>query len=170
MNHKILGDLSLIKPKIKGKSDKYSWNFYKYLNKLKTKDIKIYYRKYDYFSGALTDFNETDFSTGNTLIISKVIKHDKGLIGSSLSSVLRSGKIDEYYYSNIHNNYFEVTEEFFDLYLDKGRCLFDFNHNGWLAYDDDRFTIYDKYRICNYCGKRQSKKVEIINEEVVNWI
>ncbi len=166
----MIENLELIKPKVKGESDKYSWNFYKHLNKLKDKDVKIYYRKYDYFSGAQTSFNEVNFSIGNVLIVNKVLDHDNGLIGSSLSSVLRGGKVDEYYYSNIPNSYFEVTEIFFNLYLEKGRCLFDYNHNGWLAHDDDRFIIYDDYRICNYCGKRQNKKVEVVSEEVTNWI
>ncbi|MCL1696337.1 hypothetical protein [Lysinibacillus sp. BPa_S21] len=170
MKHKILNDLTLIKPKIKGESDKYSWNFFKHLNKIKDKEIKIYYHTRSYISGEPITFNENEFLIGNVIVVRGVIKSNGGLIGCALSNVLRGGKIEDYWYSNIHNDFYEITDEFFNLYLEKGRCLFDANHNGWLAHDDDRFTTYDKYRICNYCGKRQNKKVEKVCEEVTNWI
>lgn len=168
-NNKFI-NLELIKPKVKGESDKYSWNFYKYLNKLKNKDVRIYYRTHSCINGDKINFNEHEFVTIETLVVSSVLRTDEGLIGSTLSNVLRGERIEEFYYSNIHKDYYEITEEFFNLYLDKGRCLFDYNHNGWLAYDSNRFTAYDDHRICNYCGKRQNKKVEIISEEVTNWI
>lgn len=38
-------DLNKIKPKQKGQSDKYSWNLYKFLNKLfKEKDVGQYHQ------------------------------------------------------------------------------------------------------------------------------
>lgn len=162
-------NLVLLKPKVKGESDKYSWNFYKHLNKLKNKGAKIYYRTHSCINEVKINFNEHEFSTIETLVVSSVLRADEGLIGSTLSNVLRGGKIEEFYYSNIHKSYYEITEEFFNLYLNKGRCLFDQSHTGWLAHDYNRFTVYDDYRICNYCNKRQDKRVEKICEEVVTW-
>lgn len=57
-------------------------------------------------------------------------------------------------------DWIEITEEFWNRYIDKGLCLFD-RH----AYEE----IDDKTRVCKYCGKKIRKVIKTYSYEYEEW-
>lgn len=155
-------NLNKIKPKVKGESDKYSWNLYKFLTKIikerkTTADsIKIYWNTYSTWDGEYLPFNESiDF--GRQVIISPYGDRSTGYI---LSTVLREGRCDRFAIPLQWQNSVDITEWFFNTYEEIGRCIFDKDHRRWMQYTDGRYTYVNNTRRCNWCGEWHHKEVK----------
>ncbi len=159
-------DLNLIKPKVKNESDKYSWNLYKYL--LKHKNTKVYYSKINSFTDDEHTYDKSSLVKMDTLI---GVESEDGLIGARLIDILRKIPSMDFWYGNVKNNHVEITEDFFNDYIEIGRCLFDQSHDGLLRNADNRFTyINEDERKCNWCGIEQHKEIEEEIKHVTHWI
>lgn len=167
-------NLNKIKPKLKGESDKYSWNLYKFLNtKMKEKylgsQIKIYWNHYSRWDGEHLPFTG-DISNLMQLIISPAGNKSTGYI---LSQILRDGKAEYFAIPRVWQNSTDITEWFFDTYENIGRCIFDPEHSRWMQYTDNRYTYINNTRKCNWCGqwhkKEIIKKVKIERIAVWKW-
>lgn len=153
-------DLSLIKPKNVKKSDKYSKAIYKYL-----KDNPWYRRVW---------FDESAYDSDSDKYIRRtfdVNKMDLGKLyfgmpdgedsicisGKCISSLISGSRNaqETYCYIGFENShYVEVTKEFYEKYIEIGRCIY--GHHSYLADTDERFTYSDeKHRKCNWCGLEQ---------------
>lgn len=172
-------NLKLIKPKEKSKSDKYSWNLYRFLEKqvkqreigkYVQKQIKVYWLHRSWWDSSHLEFNPNNINSLNQVIISPF--GDKGS-GYFLSQVLRDGKKECYSLRVYHpDELLDITDWFFSTYEKDGRCIFDRKHNGWMQGTDNRFTYVNNTRKCNWCGqwhKKEIKKVVKI-ERKVQWI
>lgn len=153
-------DLSLIKPKNVKKSDKYSKAIYKYL-----KDNSHYRRVW--FDESLYD-GDSDKYVRRTFDVNKMdlnkmyfgIPDGEDSIcitGKLISSLIAGGRNaqETYCYIGFENShYVEVTKEFYEKYIEIGRCIY--GHHSYLADTDERFTYSDeKHRKCNWCGLEQ---------------
>jgi hypothetical protein len=172
-------DLKEIKPKVKGKSDKYSWNLYRFLEKqVKQRDIgkyvlnqiKVYWIARDWWDGSYLEFDPLKIAYNNQVVISPF---GGKLSGYFLSHILRDGK-NECYSLCVYRDdqLIDITDWFFKEYKKDGRCIFDRNHDRWLASTEGRYTYVNNTRKCNWCGQWHKKEihkvVKIKREEV--WI
>jgi hypothetical protein len=172
-------DLKEIKPKVKGESDKYSWNLYNFLNSLfKKRENGKYYKKqleicwlhHSRFDGKWLDFNPDKLNIMQLIIVPLGVENGRSFY--SLSSILREGKAVEFAIPWKKEGLTNITEWFFDTYEKDGRCIFDRNHNSWLLGSDNRFTYVNNTRKCNWCGewykKEIVKEVKIKRREI--WV
>lgn len=159
--------LNQIKPKERGKSDKFSWNFYKILNKYKGKDIKFYHSNICNHKEIPITYSKDTLLVINIFV--SVAEYGNYLVGNTLGLVLREGKFQEFQLMNYKLNHTDITEEFINTYLEIGRCLFDASHNGWIQYDKERFTVNGVERTCNWCGKHQVKMSETVTRTRDYW-
>lgn len=164
-------DLNKIKPKIKGISDKYSWNLYKFLNSLfSDKEFGKYYKNQlnicwltsSRLDGKHLEFNSDNLLMHQILIVPLGLENDRSFY--SLSSILNTGKAERFAMPWNKDKLIDITDWFFDAYTRDGRCVFDRNHNGWLLGDKDRFTYINNTRKCNWCGKWQQKEIHKITK------
>jgi hypothetical protein len=172
-------DIKRIKPKEKGKSDKYSWNFYRFLEKqVKQKEIgkyvqkqiKVFWITRSWWDGSYLEFDPTKISNVNQVVISPF--GDKGS-GYFLTHLLRDGKKECYSLCVYRKDQLvDITDWFFTTYERDGRCIFDREHIGFMQGTDNRYTYVNNTRKCNWCGqwhkKEIHKKVKIERKEV--WI
>lgn len=152
-------DLKLIKPKIKGESDKYSWNLYRWLYK---------YRKYAnygvYYIGK-EEFNIEKLRLDKIIIGQK--HSDIEMTGNLLSQIINKGAYhsDSNCFLNSLGwntvNAIDITELFFKNYILKGRCFL-YGHSGvWLKNYNKKFTTINKHsRKCNWCGLHETRFIE----------
>jgi len=154
-------DLNKVKPKIKGESDKYSWNLYKFLSKI-TKDkyiknqLRIYWNHHSRWDGAYLPFIG-DASNTMQLIISPY--GDKGS-GYFMNTVLQKGNCELFSLCVWkHEDLLDITDWFFDTYEKIGRCIFDPEHYKWMLGTDNRYTYVNNTRRCNWCGQWQHKEI-----------
>jgi hypothetical protein len=170
-------DINKIKPKVKGQSDKYSWNLYKFLHKqinqkeigkYVLKQIKVYWLHHSRWDGEYLEFNP------NELDIRQIIISPFGgtRTGYFLSQILLEGKNECFALPYEDDELTDITEWFFKTYEKDGRCMFDREHNGWLLGDENRFTYVNNTRKCSWCGKwqhKEIKKVQTIKRKEV-WV
>ena len=142
--------LNAIRPKVKGKSDKYSWYIYRYLYKNLNHDIVIY--KCD------------NKDNRNSYIIGKYSKYDNILYGFTIFSLVTNENYEYVgFYSSNNFDIFELYDEWFNQYKKIGRCRYIEHFEPWIADGEERFTyVDDSHRICNWCGKHQHKLVKKI--------
>lgn len=139
------------KPKAKGKSDFYSWNLYIWLRKqasgAKWMQKTRIYKSEDgtLFIGARYDGSH-DGVTGTRL--------------SQLCSGSGSGKFPLVGCWVGSGKWQDVTEQFYAEYERIGVCAI---HGDWAH----NFTIDGDTRACEYCGKVERKRVELV--EKVTW-
>lgn len=155
-------DIKSIKPKIKGESDKYSWNLYNWLLKYKQhRNVFVYLEDGEEFNINKIDFKRADFIIGT--------RYDDGCVtGNKLHSIISRGRgrddcwsfhaIAGWRYKDFH----DVTEIFWNKYIESGRCLVYGHGNMWLRGDENRYTVINNTRRCNWCGKWQHKEIEKI--------
>lgn len=181
-----------IKPK-GNESDKYSIQLYRFMKKNYPNGCSVSYistqTKYnkDYTESFEEDvpFDKNIINMGD-LWIGKTFKREydsddmKGAIdwmyGNSLGTILSGSKEKYTVFANPWNNkktVIDITDWFWNEYIRIGRCIWDSNHSGWLAKDDNRFTYVGKNsRRCNWCGKWHhreiKKKVRIERKEI--WV
>lgn len=173
-------NLQKIKPKVKSKSDKYSWSLYRFLEKqVKQKDsgkyvlkqIRVYWIARSWWDGSYLEFNPKNIKGINQIVISPYGGKGSGYF---LSHVMRDGQKKECYSLCVYHpdELIDITDWFFSTYERDGRCIFDREHNGWWQGEEKRFTYINNTRKCNWCGewhkKEIVKKVKIKRE--VNWV
>lgn len=153
-------NLSLIKPRNVKKSDKYSKEIYKYL-----KDHPLHRRvwfdqsAYDNDSGKYvrTTFNVNKMNLNKMYFGMPEGEDSICITGKCISSLIAGGRNAQEMYSYIgfeNSHYVEVTKEFYEKYIEIGRCIY--GHRNYLADADERFTYSDeKYRKCNWCGREE---------------
>jgi len=171
-------DISNIKPKVNGQSDKYSWNLYNFLNKLYKKKVEgKYYEKQleihwlhnSRWDGSYLEFDKNNLNMNQMLILPLGKKHGRTFY--SLSAVLGKGKATEFALPYSYE-LTDITDWFFETYIKDGRCIFDRTHNGWWQGAEDRYTYVNNTRKCNWCSqwhKKEIKKVQKITREV-EWV
>jgi hypothetical protein len=96
---------------------------------------------------------------------------EEDVIGNSLSRIVTGQSLYKLScHVNVKDEWTDITEEFWNRYESIGRCLF-IGHNSW--YQDDyntRFTYIDEItRVCNWCGKRERKRIEEIVKHKEIW-
>lgn len=170
-------NIEKIKPKVKGESDKYSWNLYNFLQRKFKGDIGRYVQKQleihwlhnSRWDGSFLEFNPEDIRVNQLLIIPLGKNHGRSFF--ELSTILREGKATEFSLPYSWETT-DITKWFTETYIRDGRCIFDRNHNSWLRNTENRFTYVNNTRKCNWCGewhkKEIHKQVKIERKEV--WI
>lgn len=172
-------DLRKIKPEVKGQSDKYSWNLYKFLHKLcSNKDegkyiknqLEIHWLHHSRWDGEYLDFDQEKLNLSQVLILPLGLENGRSFY--SMSSVMTQGRAERFHLPWKKEELTDITEWFFSTYERDGRCIFDREHNGWMLGSDGRFTYVNNTRKCNWCGQWQHKEihkeVKIKRKEV--WI
>ncbi|WEG18649.1 hypothetical protein PQ478_09220 [Alkalihalophilus pseudofirmus] len=175
-------DLKLIKPKVKGESDKYSWNLYKYLHKITStrhegkyikNQLEVHWLRHSRFDGEHIEFDQHDL---RHFMVGQVIIFPFGLGKSHLNfmnSVLSKGRCENF--ANVWNkeSFTDITDWFFETYLKDGRCIFDREHNMWMTNTDDRYyQINSNNRKCKWCGEHQHREIEkrVEINRIENWV
>lgn len=171
-------DLKKIKPEVKGQSDKYSWNLYRFLHKLlRNKDHGKYYKNQlevlwlhdSRWDGEFLEFNPEEFKTSQVIIMP--LGKENGMSFYFMDGILRNGRTIEFVLPRTWE-ITNITEWFFETYQRDGRCIFDREHTAWLQGSDNRFTYVNNTRKCNWCGewhhKEIHKEVKIKRHEV--WV
>lgn len=153
-------DIRKIKPKNVNKSDKYSKAIYKYVKE------HPYYRRV-WFDRSSYDcdsdkYNWVDFDVNNMNLRNMYFgmpesPESKCILGKCINSLIQGGNGSQATYLYIgHDNsrYIEVTKEFYEKYLNIGRCIY--GHGLWIKDDEERYTYSDKtHRKCNWCGQEE---------------
>ncbi|MBT2759933.1 hypothetical protein [Paenibacillus sp. ISL-20] len=155
-------NLGKIKPKVKGESNKYSWNLYKFLSKIVKKNeyidsqLRIYWNHHSRWDGEHLPFN-TDLSNGMQIIIDPYGNKSSGYF---MNTVLRKGNCELYSLCVWKKeDLLDITDWFFDEYEKIGRCIFDPDHNGWMLGTDGRYTYVNNTRKCNWCGQWHHREI-----------
>ncbi len=165
-------DLKSIKPKVRGQSDKYSWNLYRFLEKnYKNTSFRFYHivDQDDYVNGETihkkVPFNINDVST-YYIWVGKESVDGLWLYGNRLNSIISVGKERFTEFANPwlrSKEYVDITNEFLKAYLKIGRCLFTKHSYVWTAGSESRYTYINKSsRRCNWCGKYQTRRIKKI--------
>lgn len=157
-------DVKQIKPKVKGQSDKYSWNLYSWMNKYKK------YIQYKVYYIGNYEFDKNNISLRN-IVIGR--KHSEAeMSGDTLYHIIHNGikKDDSFCFLqsqgwNIKDAK-DITDIFWKSYIQEGRCFL-FGHNDvWLLGDENRYTYVGKSsRRCNWCGRWEQR--EILKETII---
>lgn len=166
-------DASKVKPKHSGLSDKYSWNIYRVIRLLEIggkraplMDYKILYYEKSQLDGSIVKFNPCESLHPGHCFITKVYPMNQGTASRRISEILAmspNSNIDFYCYDSSldHNHLVDITDCFWEEYVQSGRCVFDREHNGWWRGDETRFTqINRNSRRCNWCGQHQKKTIK----------
>lgn len=134
--------LKSVRPEIDGKSDKYSWNIYRYLKKNLKGNVEV-------------------FSDGTQAIIGESYQGE--VIGVPLLSLMKNFSSSNYCFS------WHLTElpKFLNDYQRIGRCLLIPHDHPWYEGEDKRFTYVNNTRRCNWCGQWQHKEIhKVVKREI----
>lgn len=153
-------DLKLIKPKNIKKSDKYSKGIYKYL-KDNPRYRRVWYDETYYAPDSDDKYIRIPFDVNmmnlRHLYFGIPEPGTVCITGKSINSLIHGGKGSQKTFSYMNykcSNYIEVTKEFYEKYIEIGRCIY--GHGIWIADDEERFTYRDvKHRKCNWCGHEE---------------
>jgi hypothetical protein len=147
-----------IKPKVKGWSDFFSWNLYRWV-----KNNPEYVHVFQSTWNPVYDKDRPDFKW---LMIGMIDQDDEScFLGRHLPNVCCEGKPQESfaYCCHVHDvkNWKDITDEFWKRYMEIGVCAIhgDFAHK-WIE--------SGRERMCEYCGKKERKMTFI--ESVERWI
>lgn len=166
-------NLKDIRPAIKGVSDKFSWNLYKWLNNKQNRDCnfdKVYFIPSD-------DNDKFDL---NNIKPSQILIGNRWsstcIAGRMLNSILGSNRVQTASYTNGGgwriDLAIDITDDFFRRYIEIGRCLF-FSHNDetWIVGESQRYEYSGNNRICKWCGHEQFKTIEeiVVTKQVIKW-
>lgn len=168
-------DLSKIKPKNVKKSDKYSKAIYKYL-KDNPRYRRVWFDKVTY-GDTLDKKVKKEFDVNNMDLRNLYFGMPDYIItncitGKCVQPLIHNSRGSQetfYYIGHKESEYVEVTKEFFEKYIEIGRCIY--GHNSYLADVDDRYTyLDDTHRKCNWCGKEQHEEVITHTYESKVWV
>lgn len=166
-------DIYKIKPLVDRESDKFSWNLFRFMRKNSKRDnLRVYYDNRD---------NDLDFNSilqpYKVFIGYKEDDDDDNMTGSKLSSIITSfgnSQLQMGYLMKCNgfnvDEWIDITEEFWDAYDKRGRCLF-FIHGSWIQGFETQFTEHDNIRICTWCGVKEKKIVTetMVPKTIVTW-
>ena len=149
--------LKQINPKQKDSyNPKFSEGTYKFLNRYKKKDIKVYWKRTSNWSGKETEFTFNRVSTPQVFFI---YEENSDYFGASWNQVMQN-KYGIFDYTYQISDFEDITEIFLSKYLEIGRCVFDTTHNNFLlgenhnyVGDENRFEIIDGIKKCKWCEK-----------------
>lgn len=182
----MLEDIKLIKPKNIKQDDKYSKNLYKHLISNRFKDyptsIYVYYNRNIEGSFEEPKFTEIDWDNIRTSSIyigyemmediwnnknSDTGKLDFGqVICKNLVSILRGNKLKEqgcycaFGHNYVKRDWIDITDEFWDKYIEKGLCLLNIHD-----YED----INEDTRRCKHCEKEIHKTIKTYSYDYEIW-
>lgn len=141
-------------PKVKGKSDFYSWQLYKWMKK-KPDFCRIY-------EGV---WNSATGYDPNRIILYIGLLYDDCFMGSMLRRICTVGaKLDSMAYcSKGHHldEWQDVTDSFFADYRKRGVCAI----HGGMAHKWT-YDVELAIRTCEYCGEKQEKKTVMVPKDV----
>ncbi len=154
--------LNKINPKQEVYDSKYSEETYKFLNKNKTKDIKVYWHKKSLIGlidGSYTAFNPDEIELHPTQIYF-IYKSQGDWLGISWIEIMSNNYKVLDYSDCDRTDYIDVTEWFYKKYLEIGRCIFDKKHYNFLlgenynyVKEEERFDVIDGIKKCRWCDK-----------------
>lgn len=158
----------LYKPKVKGESDKFSWNLYWFIEK--HRNVRIMFNTKDRINGKHLVFNPKDSLPGWQVFI---FIGDHEYTGRPLYGVMDGTRNSLGDYCLFQNQIIDITEWFFKEYLRIGRCIFDRGHKTYWQGGSSRYTQINKSsRKCNWCGKHFhrviQKETKVIRHET--WV
>lgn len=156
-------DLSEVKPAVAGRSDKYSWNLYRWLRK----------QSKDRWWPHIGVYRPPATEPCRRLIVGYRPPSEGGWIyGSYMNSVLCSGTKEIYAFAppTLLATYDDITAEFWADYLRIGRCIFDPNHTWGMIGDEARFSsLSPSKRRCNWCGATMHRHTRREVKTVETW-
>ena len=166
-------NIKQIKPRLKGKSDKYSWQLYQYMvkNRIGKLPTVIFANKLSKDSER-AEFYPADIRRNNIWIATNIescqveSNGKKGtarwIHGNGLGTILSDSREKYTTFANPWiQEYEDITDWFWSEYIKYGRCLLDPEHIGWWQGDDNRFTYINKNsRRCNWCGRWQYRTIK----------
>lgn len=173
-------DPDIIRPAVNGRSDRWSWNLYRYLHNWRRKRASLMLRVY-HIPGDPTQYMNPDpavavagwdpATTGTSGIRLGHLHADDGwLSGSNLSTVLNDNGTIWSFHPGAVAGATDITLPFFDAYLRLGRCLFDPRHTQYLRHDEGRWQMDgDSHRRCTWCGHQQQRHIEQIVTTRESW-
>jgi phenylpropionate dioxygenase-like ring-hydroxylating dioxygenase large terminal subunit len=184
-------DLNMIKPRNIKKSDKYSKQIYQYIKKNPGKDRVYYISSQDIYNNESKDFELKDIPfdidninarylwIGSKPVRNEYTEGDKvtgyidWLYGNSLSTITSPSREKYTVFANPWNNkktVIDVTEQFWEKYIEIGRCIYG-NHPYGLQDDEERYTyIDDKNRRCDWCGKEEHLETKTVTYTRDEWV
>ena len=176
-------DLMAIKPKNIKKSDKYSKQLYNYLKKNTGYRQVFYIQTQEVYNKETEEWEEKEIPFDiNDFRLDKIWigyirreTYEEGYIdwmyGNSLRTIVSDSKEKYTTFANPWNNkktVVDVTEEFWNKYIEIGRCIYD--HHYWLRDEEQRYTYLDPYhRRCNWCGQEQHEETVTYTTERKEW-
>ena len=139
-------------PKVKGKSDFYSWNLFRWLRKQN-------FTRRNLFSIFKTPREGAPYVIG--------YRDSEGcIIGFRLKELCSTGSDKQFPQVCCYGNkdWEDVTEWFWFEYESIGVCAIhgDFAHD-WI------YSKAKSIRVCNYCKKREFKNIKIVEIERITW-
>jgi len=168
-------DLASIKPKNIKKSDKYSKAIYKYL-KNNPYYRKVYFDESKYDSDS-ENYVKVKFDVNNMDLRNLYFGEPDGLgsnciTGKCINSLIVGGQCSQTtfcYMCNANSNFVDVTKEFYEKYIEIGRCIY--GHGVWISDDEERFTYIDpEHRRCNWCGEEEHLEKKVITYTRDVWV
>lgn len=160
-------EINSLKPKEKGKNDKYLWNLYRFLVQNKKQNIRVYYGESNQYGKGYKEyfFAVTECGKGYDNI---------GIFYHTLNSARPYGALNMMSFVHIDFKDFEdVTEKFFKEYSEKGRCLIYPDHTKDTFGLSERLEDIDSnHKHCKWCGKNFKRKTKeiIVQKEVLEEI
>lgn len=155
----MITSISEIKPAESNKSDFFSWRLYGFLRKHGLRMSNIYISSWNVFTGHKPITDTGILTTHGTLMIGE--KDDTGWFGGlglrGLCSGPSNGSYQCFAYYGAHHvdEWIDVTESFWNLYMKIGVCAIHRN----MAHDWS--YISDNERSCKNCQKREVKKIKM---------
>lgn len=138
-----------IKPKVKGQSDFFSWQLFRWIRKNPTA-FRIYKGTWNSIDGLNAD---------NTALYIGYERENGGwIIARNLRNLCCVNQdLQSYSYGGCHDtaNWIDVTQEFWSDYMKKGVCAI----HGDNAHD---WTNCESRRVCNHCGKVQESTIIMV--------
>ena len=103
-----------------------------------------------------------------------IVGEDNVVVGARIWDVVRkeTTSMHHFNYMKSPNKYLEkITEEFWDNYIEYGRCYLDKDHCMFMSGDNYRYTATDNnHKLCNWCGEEFKKVSKMIETREYNWI
>lgn len=156
--------LEQIMPRVKGESDRNSWNLYRFAKKYWINKLRFYSNiPYENLSKSYDIFVSTKEQKYSFLDHSKSgVRRGIKLYGKRLINIFCSGYgLTSIYARDKSEFQYDITEEFWNDYTFYGRCRFLGNmshkYNEWYEAQQDNESTR-RVRICEYCGKKQYLK------------
>lgn len=181
-------NINRIKPKNIKKSDKYSKQIYQYLKKNPGHDRVYYIQTQDVYNESKKEFEQKEipFDTNNinkrylwvcSIPRRETYENSSGYIdwmyGNSLFTIVSPSREKYTVFANPWNNkktVVDVTKEFWEKYIEIGRCIYG-NHTSGLQDEDGRYTYFDdKHRVCNWCGKEEHLETKTYSYTRDIWV